>query len=77
MPQIQNQDPRAEAALYWSAISLIVCEGLPMEKAASELGMARNELREILKRRSASAASQARLVSDSASFQSAEAVLPQ
>jgi hypothetical protein len=48
---MQKHDMRAEAALYWSAVSLIVCEGLPIDKAAEQLGVAGAELREILHRR--------------------------
>lgn len=40
-----------EAALYWSAVSLIVCEGLPIDKAAEQLGVDSTELREIMQRR--------------------------
>ncbi|HEY4367570.1 MAG TPA: hypothetical protein VGN07_10105 [Steroidobacteraceae bacterium] len=40
-----------EAALYWSAISLIVCEELPIEQAAKRLGIAEHWLREILYKR--------------------------
>lgn len=40
-----------EAALYWSAVSLIVCEGLPIDKAAEQLGVDGAELREIMQRR--------------------------
>lgn len=47
----QKHDTRTEAALYWSAVSLIVCEGLPIDKAAEQLGVAGAELREILHRR--------------------------
>lgn len=46
-----NQDDHEEAALYWSAVSLIVCEGMPVEKAARKLGVKSLELRELLKRR--------------------------
>jgi hypothetical protein len=42
---------RVEAALYWSAVSLIVCEGLPIDKAAEQLGVAGADLRDILHRR--------------------------
>ncbi|HMN45608.1 MAG TPA: hypothetical protein PKE27_13570 [Povalibacter sp.] len=42
---------RVEAAIYWSAVSLIVCEGLPIDKAAEQLGVAGSDLREILHRR--------------------------
>jgi hypothetical protein len=46
-----GQDKRTEAALYWAAVSLIVCEGLPMREAAHRLGIAHEELRGILDRR--------------------------
>ena len=46
-----KNDSRTEAAIYWSAVSLIVCEGLPIDKAAEHLGVAGHELREILHRR--------------------------
>ncbi len=37
---MQHQhDARTEAALYWAAVSLIVCEGLSIEKAADRLGV--------------------------------------
>ena len=42
---------RVEAAIYWSAVSLIVCEGLPIDKAAEQLGVAGADLRKILQRR--------------------------
>jgi hypothetical protein len=42
-----------EVALYWSAISLIVCEELPIDQAASRLGVDDEQLREILFRRKA------------------------
>ena len=48
---MQNQETRTDVALYWSAVSLIVCEGLSMEKAARRLGLATRELRDILQRR--------------------------
>lgn len=48
---MHKHDTRTEAALYWSAVSLIVCEGLPIDKAAEQLGVAGAELREILHRR--------------------------
>ena len=47
----EKHDSRMEAALYWSAVSLIVCEGLPIDKAAEQLGVAGSALREILHRR--------------------------
>ncbi|HEY5809719.1 MAG TPA: hypothetical protein VIT67_17210 [Povalibacter sp.] len=48
---MQKNTQRLEAALYWSAVSLIVCEGLPIDKAAEQLGVGGSELREILHRR--------------------------
>lgn len=48
---MQSHDSRTEAALYWSAVSLIVCEGLPIDKAAEQLGVDGAELREIMQRR--------------------------
>lgn len=48
---MQRPDSRTEAAIYWSAVSLIVCEGLPIDKAAEQLGVGGAELREILHRR--------------------------
>lgn len=44
-------DIRAEAAIYWSAVSLIVCEGLSIDKAAERLGVEDERLRSILQRR--------------------------
>jgi hypothetical protein len=44
-------DSRNEAALYWSAVSLIVCEGLSIDKAAERLGVETEDLRSILHRR--------------------------
>ena len=48
---MRSHDYRMEAALYWSAISLIVCEGLPVDQAAERLGIADQWLREILYKR--------------------------
>lgn len=48
---MQSHDSRMEAALYWSAVSLIVCEGLPIDKAAEQLGVDGAELQEIMQRR--------------------------
>lgn len=49
---MQSQhDSRTEAALYWAAVSLIVCEGLSIEKAADRLGVEGEELTHILHRR--------------------------
>lgn len=49
---MQHQhDSRTEAALYWAAVSLIVCEGLSIEKAADRLGVDGEELTDILHRR--------------------------
>jgi|GEM_PF-1334046 hypothetical protein len=42
---------RNEAAIYWTAVSLIVCEGLPIDKAAERLGIDSDLLRDILNRR--------------------------
>jgi hypothetical protein len=44
---------RKEAALYWSAVSLIVCEGLPLEEAADRLHVDAQRLRSILEKREA------------------------
>jgi hypothetical protein len=46
-----NQDTRAESAIYWSAVSLIVCEGLSVGAAAERLGIENVRLRNILRRR--------------------------
>lgn len=46
-----HESERNEAAIYWSAVSLIVCEGLPIDKAAERLGVECDELRDILHRR--------------------------
>ena len=49
---MQHQhDTRTEAALYWAGVSLIVCEGLSIEKAADRLGVDGEALTEILHRR--------------------------
>jgi hypothetical protein len=50
---MQKNDNRTEAALYWSAVSLIVCEGLPIDKAAEQLGVEGADLRDILYKRQA------------------------
>lgn len=42
---------RAKRALYWTAVSLIVCEGLPLEQAARRMGVDDERLRDILHRR--------------------------
>jgi hypothetical protein len=42
---------RTKRALYWTAISLIVCEGLPLEQAAHRMGVDEDRLRDILQRR--------------------------
>jgi hypothetical protein len=44
-------ETRNEAALYWMGVSLIVCEGLSIDKAAERLGVDTEELRSILHRR--------------------------
>jgi hypothetical protein len=46
-----QQETRAESALYWSAISLIVCEGLTVGEAADRLGVENGRLRTIMRRR--------------------------
>lgn len=48
---MQTQPERNEAAIYWTAVSLIVCEGLSIEKAAERLGVEDDLLREILRKR--------------------------
>jgi hypothetical protein len=48
-----QQDVRSESALYWTAISLIICEGMPIDKAAEKLGVDGEQLRELLERRQA------------------------
>jgi hypothetical protein len=55
MRQINKPDTHTEAALYWSAVSLMVCEGLPLEEAASQLGVEDQDLRVILQHRATSA----------------------
>jgi hypothetical protein len=42
-----------EAAIYWAAVGLIVCDGLSMQQAAERLGVDREHLHEILVRRQA------------------------
>ena len=42
---------RTKRALYWTAVSLMVCEGLPAEQAARRMGVGPEELRDILHRR--------------------------
>lgn len=42
---------RTKRALYWTAVSLIVCEGLPIEQAARRMGVDLDELIDILRRR--------------------------
>lgn len=51
MKMQRQHDTRTEAALYWAAVSLIVCEGLSIEKAADRLGVDGEELTSILHRR--------------------------
>jgi hypothetical protein len=46
-----HPDARTEAALYWSAVSLIVCEGLSIDKAAERLGVPEDEVRGVLHHR--------------------------
>ena len=47
-------DTHKEAALYWSAVGLMVCEGRSVEEAANKLGVGGEDLRMILQRRSTS-----------------------
>lgn len=42
---------RTKRALYWTAVSLIVCEGLPFDQAARRMGVDDDELKDILHRR--------------------------
>jgi hypothetical protein len=42
---------RTKRALYWTAVSLIVCEGLPLEQAAKRMGVQDDQLRDILHKR--------------------------
>lgn len=42
-----HQDTHTEAAIYWSAVSLIVCEGLSIGAAAERLGIENARLRNI------------------------------
>jgi hypothetical protein len=51
VPMSAPNDTRNEAALYWTAVSLIVCEGLSIDKAAERLGVETEDLRTILHRR--------------------------
>jgi predicted HTH domain antitoxin len=46
-----QEDIHTESALYWSAVSLIVCEGLSVGEAAQRLGIENGRLRNILRRR--------------------------
>ena len=50
-----QKDTHTEAAIYWSAVSLIVCEGLSVGAAAERLGIENGRLRNILRRRRLSA----------------------
>lgn len=45
------QPDRTEAALYWTAVSLIVCEGLPLRDVAARLHVEEDHLRSILEKR--------------------------
>jgi transposase len=49
--RIMRHYERNKRALYWTAISLIICEGLPVDEAAQRMGVERDELIDILKRR--------------------------
>jgi hypothetical protein len=46
-----QSNTHVEAAIYWSAVSLIVCEGLSIAKAAERLGVEDERLSSILQRR--------------------------
>jgi hypothetical protein len=46
-----HQETRTEASIYWSAVSLIICEGLSVGAAAARLGIENGRLRNILRRR--------------------------
>ena len=46
-----QKDTHTEAAIYWSAVILIVCEGLSVGAAAERLGIENGRLRNILRRR--------------------------
>jgi hypothetical protein len=46
-----QKDLHTESALYWSAVSLIICEGLSVGAAAQRLGIENGRLRNILRRR--------------------------
>jgi hypothetical protein len=47
-----RQHERTKQALYWTAVSLIVCEGLPFDEAARRMGIDDETLRDLLERRS-------------------------
>jgi hypothetical protein len=51
MRQKDKADTHREAALYWSAVSLMVCEGLAIEQAARRLDVEREYLQTLLERR--------------------------
>jgi hypothetical protein len=46
-----QKDTRTEAAIYWSAVCLIVCEGLSVGAPAELLGIENSRLRNILRSR--------------------------
>lgn len=46
-----EHDTRTEAAIYWATVSLVVCEGLSVRKAAERLGIDTQRVRHILRRR--------------------------
>jgi hypothetical protein len=46
-----QQDTHTESAIYWSAVGLIVCEGLSIGAAAERLGIENGRLRNILRGR--------------------------
>jgi hypothetical protein len=51
MATMQTGYTHKEAAIYWAAVSLIVCEELSIEKAAQRLNVNTETLREILQQR--------------------------
>jgi hypothetical protein len=53
MYRLSQPANRSEAALYWRAVSLIVCEGLPLKDAADRLQVDEQHLRSILEKREA------------------------
>ena len=46
-----KSDIHMEAAIYWAAVGLIVCDGMSVDSAAQRLGLDREQLRAVLMRR--------------------------